>query len=147
MSDITQNVVQTKIPARMDRLPWSRWHTLVILSLGFVWVLDGLEVTIKGAVGASLQEAIGFSTVQVAGSASIYLFGAISGALFWAYLTDRFGRKRLFIATLIAYLIGVVGTSVTGLGFTDWLVSWTGQPTYWWFATFRFITGFGIGGE
>ncbi len=144
---VTMDVVTTKVPARMDRLPWSRWHTLVIVSLGFVWVLDGLEVTIKGAVGASLKESIGFSTVQVAGSASIYLLGAISGALFWAYLTDRFGRKKLFIATLLVYLVGVGGTSVAGLAWTDWLFSWTGQPTYWWFAVFRFITGFGIGGE
>jgi murein L,D-transpeptidase YcbB/YkuD/MFS family permease len=142
MSAVTQKVVKTRIPARMDRLPWTRWHWLVIVSLGFVWVLDGLEVTIKGAVGASLKESIGFTTVQVAGAASIYLFGAISGALFWAYLTDRFGRQKLFIVTLSVYLVGVVGTSITGLWFTGDLLG-----DYWWFAVFRFITGFGIGGE
>ncbi len=83
MASMTQDIVTTRIPARMDRLPWSRWHWLVVLSLGTVWVLDGLEVTVKGAVGASLRDSIGFSTVQVAGSASIYILGAISGALLW----------------------------------------------------------------
>lgn len=68
MASMTQETITTRIPARMDRLPWSRWHWLVVLSLGTVWVLDGLEVTVKGAVGASLQESIGFSTVQVAGA-------------------------------------------------------------------------------
>lgn len=87
-------VITTNIPARLDRLPWSRWHWLIVISLGTVWILDGLEVTIKGAVGPSLKESIGFSTVQVAGSASIYILGAITGALFWGYLTDRFGRKK-----------------------------------------------------
>jgi murein L,D-transpeptidase YcbB/YkuD/MFS family permease len=140
MSVATEKIT-TKIPARMDRLPWSRWHWLVILSLGTVWVLDGLEVTIKGAVGAQLKESIGFSTVQVAGVASIYLFGAISGALFWAYLTDRFGRKKLFIITLAVYMVGVLGTTFAGVIVPD------GTATYVWFAVFRFITGFGIGGE
>lgn len=69
---VTQKTVSTKIPARMDRLPWTRWHWFVVFSLGIVWVLDGLEVTIKGAVGSSLRESLGFSTVAVAGAASIY---------------------------------------------------------------------------
>ncbi|GEL19026.1 MFS transporter [Pseudonocardia asaccharolytica] len=132
-------VVQTRIPARMDRLPWVRWHWLIVMSLGTVWVLDGLEVTIKGAVGAQLTQSLGFSTVQVAGSASIYIFGAISGALFWGYLTDKFGRKKLFLITLGVYMVGVFATSLTGaagLGYE-----------YLWFAVARFITGFGIGGE
>ncbi|MCF6524938.1 MFS transporter [Streptomyces sp. JJ36] len=138
MAEVT-DVVRTRIPARMDRLPWSRWHWLVVFSLGTVWVLDGLEVTIKGAVGAQLRETIGFSTVQVAGSASIYIFGAISGALFWGFLTDKFGRKKLFMATLAVYMVGVVATSFTGafgLGYE-----------FQWFAVARFLTGFGIGGE
>jgi MFS family permease len=133
------DTVRTRIPARMDRLPWSRWHWLVVMSLGTVWVLDGLEVTIKGAVGAQLSETLGFSTVQVAGSASVYIFGAISGALFWGFLTDKFGRKKLFLATLAVYMVGVLATSFTGafgLGYE-----------YQWFAVSRFLTGFGIGGE
>ncbi len=138
---IQTETVTTKIPARMDRLPWTRWHWLIVVSLGTVWILDGLEVTIKGAVGASLQDSIGFSTVQVAGSASIYLFGAISGALFWGYLTDRFGRKKLFIITLLVYMLGVTGTTLAGMFEVGFLTP------YVWFAIFRFITGFGIGGE
>lgn len=138
MSTVT-DTVETRIPARMDRLPWARWHWLIVMSLGTVWVLDGLEVTVKGAVGAQLSESLGFSTVQVAGSASVYIFGAISGALFWGFLTDRFGRKKLFLATLAVYMVGVLATSFTGafgLGYE-----------YQWFAVSRFLTGFGIGGE
>ncbi len=132
--------IKSDIPLRMDRLPWTRWHWLIVASLGTVWVLDGLEVTIKGAVGASLKDSIGFSTVQVAGSASIYIFGAISGALVWGYLTDRFGRKKLFLITLGVYMIGVAITATAGL----WV---SGGLTYWWFAVGRFLTGTGIGGE
>ncbi len=139
MPDV-QETVRSDIPLRMDRLPWTRWHWLIIASLGTVWVLDGLEVTIKGAVGASLKDSIGFSTVQVAGSASIYIFGAISGALVWGYLTDRFGRKKLFLVTLAVYLVGVAVTATAGL----WV---SGSLTYWWFAVGRFLTGTGIGGE
>jgi MFS family permease len=136
-----ENVIKSNIPARMDRLPWTRWHWLIVLSLGTVWILDGLEVTIKGAVGASLKDSIGFSTVQVAGSASIYILGAITGALVWGYLTDRFGRKRLFLITLGVYLLGVTVTATAGLWVPD------GQPTYLWFAAGRLLTGAGIGGE
>ncbi len=136
-----EDVVRSDIPARMDRLPWTRWHWLIVVSLGTVWVLDGLEVTIKGAVGASLKDSIGFSTVQVAGSASIYILGAITGALVWGYLTDRFGRKKLFLVTLGVYLIGVAVTATAGL----WVAS--GTATYVWFAVGRLLTGTGIGGE
>jgi MFS family permease/peptidoglycan hydrolase-like protein with peptidoglycan-binding domain len=137
---IAAETIRTTIPARLDRLPWSRWHWLIVFSLGTVWVLDGLEVTIKGAVGASLKDSIGFSTVEVAGSASIYLFGAISGALVWGYLTDRFGRQLMFILTISTYMVGVLGTTLAGL-------IHVGISAYVWFAIFRFITGFGIGGE
>ncbi len=139
MPEVT-DTVESDIPQRMDRLPWTRWHWLIIASLGTVWILDGLEVTIKGAVGASLKDSIGFSTVQVAGSASIYILGAISGALFWGYLTDRFGRKKLFLVTLGVYLVGVAITATAGL----WV---SGSLVYWWFAVGRFLTGTGIGGE
>ena len=142
MSSVTQKTVETKIPARMDRLPWTRWHWFVVFSLGIVWILDGLEVTIKGAVGPSLRESLNFTTVGVAGTASIYLLGAVSGALVWGYLTDRFGRQKIFIATIIVYIIGVTGTALTGL------FAFTGEGyEYVWFAIFRFITGAGIGGE
>jgi MFS family permease len=137
----TQDVVRTDVPNRMDRLPWSRWHWLIVFSLGTVWVLDGLEVTIKGAVGASLKDSIGFSTVQVAGSASIYILGAISGALLWGFLTDKFGRKKLFLITLGVYLLGVAITATAGLWVPD------GTPTFVWFAVGRLLTGSGIGGE
>ena len=140
MPDVDR-VITTTIPSRLDRLPWCRWHWLIVLSLGTVWILDGLEVTIKGAVGASLKDSIGFSTVQVAGSASIYIFGAIAGALVWGYLTDRFGRKKLFIITLLVYLLGVTITATAGL----WVAE--GTATYVWFAVGRVMTGFGIGGE
>ncbi len=83
MASITQQTVETKIPARMDRLPWSRWHWLVVVSLGTVWILDGLEVTIKGTVGPAIMETLGFSTFGVAAGASVYLLSAILGALFW----------------------------------------------------------------
>ncbi len=136
-----KDVVRTDIPARLDRLPWCKWHWLIVLSLGTVWVLDGLEVTVKGAVGPSLKDSIGFSTVQVAGSASIYILGAITGALVWGYLTDRFGRKKLFIITLSVYLLGVGITATAGL----WVGA--GTATYVWFAVGRVLTGFGIGGE
>ncbi|HET8755216.1 MAG TPA: MFS transporter [Solirubrobacteraceae bacterium] len=138
---VAQKVVSTKIPARMDRLPWTRWHWFVVFALGIVWVLDGLEVTIKGAVGPSLRDSLSFTTVGVAGVASIYLLGAVTGALFWGYLTDKFGRAKLFIATIAVYLVGVIGTSITGL----WVFG--DGFEYVWFAIFRFITGFGIGGE
>jgi MFS family permease len=136
---VVAETLRTKVPARMDRLPWSRWHWLMIWALGTVWVLDGLEVTIKGTVGAQLKDSLGFSTVQVGGLASVYLLGAVVGALFWGYLTDRFGRKKLFMITLVVYMIGVVSTvlaGVFGLGIA-----------YIWFACARFVTGFGIGGE
>jgi MFS family permease len=138
MSVVTETR-RTKVPARMDRLPWSRWHWLMIWALGTVWVLDGLEVTIKGTVGAQLKESLGFSTVQVGGLASVYLLGAVIGALFWGYLTDRFGRKRLFLITLVIYMLGVVSTVLAGV--FDLGIA------YAWFACARFVTGFGIGGE
>ncbi len=133
MAAVTQDTVTTKIPARMDRLPWSRWHWYIIASLGTVWILDGLEVTMKGSVGPAIKEDLGLSSGQIGQVASIYVAGAILGALFWGYLTDRTGRKKLFLVTLAVYMTGVVLTTV----------SWG----FWSFGLFRFITGFGIGGE
>ncbi len=132
---ITTKTIETKIPARMDRLPWARWHWLVVWALGAVWILDGLEVTMKGAVGSRLtnSHALGLTAAEVGLAASIYIAGAISGSLFWGYLTDRLGRRKLFMVTLALYMVGVL---LTGL-------AWGFIP----FVVFRFITGFAIGGE
>ena len=128
-------VVETDIPARMDRLPWSRWHWLVVASLGAVWVLDGLEVTIVGAISGQLElkDTLALSASQLGLAGSIYVAGAVVGALGFGYLTDRFGRKRLFMITLALYLIATTSTAFT--------------QSFWEFAAARFFTGAGIGGE
>jgi MFS family permease len=119
----------------MDRLPWSRWHWLVVAALGTVWILDGLEVTIVGGMGSVLQkpETLKFTSTQVGLQATIYLIGAVLGSLWFGYLTDRLGRKRLFDVTLGVYLIGTFATAFTG--------------NFWTFALCRFVAGAGIGGE
>jgi len=136
MTDVKTRTITTRIPARLDRLPWARWHWMVVIGLGTVWILDGLEVTIVGAVGATLTKAssgLHLSAAEVGLAGSIYIFGACAGALFFGYLTDRFGRKKLFMITLGVYL---AATALTALSFSAW-----------WFFLFRFITGAGIGGE
>jgi MFS family permease len=128
-------VFETDIPARLDRLPWSRFHWLLVIALGITWVLDGLEVTVVGSVGPFLKrgETLGLSDAEVGLAGSIYLAGAIGGALLFGHLTDRLGRKRLFTITLGVYLAGVVSTAC----------SWE----FWTFALFRALTGMAIGGE
>ncbi|MFE2728285.1 MFS transporter [Kitasatospora sp. NPDC059327] len=130
-------VVETDVPARLDRLPWSRWHWRIVIGLGTVWILDGLEVTIVGNMAARLAESgsgIAISTTQVTTIAdAVYVAGACGGALFFGWLTDRLGRKKLFMVTLVVYL---AATAVTAF-------SWTA----WFFFVCRFFTGFGIGGE
>ncbi len=129
-------LIQTSIPSRLDRLPWSRFHWLVVIGLGTVWILDGLEVTIVSAVAARITEpgsGLHLSASQIGLAAAIYIAGAVSGALFFGYLTDRFGRKKLFLITLAVYL---AATTLTALAFDAW-----------WFYLFRFLTGAGIGGE
>ena len=125
----------TLIPARLDRLPWSRFHTLLVLGLGITWVLDGLEVTLMGAISAVLQrpEVMHFSAAQIGSIGSSYLAGAVIGAIGFGHLTDGFGRRRFFFLSLSLYLIGVGLTAV----------SWNLAS----FALFRFVTGAGIGGE
>jgi MFS family permease len=119
----------------MDRLPWSRWHWLVVIALGITWVLDGLEVTIVGSISSvlTLPQTLHLSDVQVAAAGTAYLFGAVLGALFFARLTDMYGRKMLFMITLGVYLIATVATAFS-FNFT-------------WFIVCRFLTGTGIGGE
>jgi MFS family permease len=125
----------TSIPARLDRLPWSRWHWLVIIALGITWILDGLEVTIVGTISSVLTErpTLHLSTVEVSSAGTAYLIGAVLGSLFFGRLTDQLGRKRLFMITLTVYLIATVLTAF----------SWT----FWSYMIFRFFTGSGIGGE
>ena len=126
--------VETDVPKRLDRLPWSSWHWLVVFALGFVWILDGLEVTIVGSIGPTLQKAsLHLSSFQVGAIGAFYVAGAVTGALFFGYLTDRFGRKKLFMITLGLYLLATVATAF----------SWSA----WSFFLFRFIAGAGIGGE
>ncbi|MFH9671302.1 MFS transporter [Streptomyces sp. NPDC017405] len=129
--------ITTNIPARLDRLPWSRWHWTIVIGLGTVWILDGLEVTVVGNIAGRLAEpgsGLSISSGQITGvAAALYVAGACVGALFWGRLTDRFGRKNLFMITLAVYLAATAMTAV----------SWEA----WWFFLFRFLTGFGIGGE
>ncbi|WP_327739161.1 MFS transporter [Streptomyces nojiriensis] len=133
----TTGTVTTAVPARLDRLPWSRWHWMIVIGLGTVWILDGLEVTIVGNVAGRLAEegsGLDITAAQVTGvAAALYVAGACSGALFFGWLTDRYGRKKLFMVTLTVYL---GATAMTALSFESW-----------WFFLFRFLTGFGIGGE
>ena len=137
MSKVQTGTVTTKVPARLDRLPWSRWHWMIIIGLGTVWILDGLEVTIVGNISGQLSmpgSGIHITQSQVTGfGAAMYVAGACVGALFFGWLTDRFGRKKLFMITLAIYL---AATALTALSFAPW-----------WFFLFRFLTGFGIGGE
>lgn len=128
--------VETAVPARLDRLPWSRWHWIVLIGLGTVWILDGLEVTIVGAVASTITKAgsgIAITTAQIGDAAGIYVAGACVGALFFGHLTDRLGRRRLFLLTLGLYLVATVLTA-------------TSRNAEMFFV-FRFFTGMGIGGE
>ncbi len=127
--------ITTDIPARLDRLSWSRFHLLVVVALGITWVLDGLEVTIVGALGGVLQDpaTLHLSGTQIGSVGSAYVIGAVVGALVFGWLTDRIGRKRMFFVTLAIYLVGVLLSAF----------SWNFAS----FAIFRLITGLGIGGE
>jgi len=128
-------IVETDVPARLDRLPWGRFHTLVVAALGITWILDGLEVTLVGAVAGALKQSpvLKLSNTDIGLASSAYLAGAVLGALFFGWLTDRIGRKKLFFATLTVYLIATAATAF----------SWN----FWSFLAFRFLTGAGIGGE
>ncbi len=135
-SDDHVAVIETDIPSRLDRLPWSRFHWLVVIGLGTVWILDGLEVTIVGSIGARLVEpgsGVGLNASTLGTAAALYVAGACVGALVFGQLTDRFGRKRLFTLTLALYIAATVATAFS---FAPW-----------YFFLCRFVTGMGIGGE
>jgi MFS family permease len=136
VSGVQTGTIKTNIPARMDRLPWSRWHWLVVLGLGTVWILDGLEVTIVGSIAGRLTEkgsGLEITESQIGVAAGVYVAGACLGALFFGYLTDRLGRKKLFMITLAVYLVATV------------LTAFSMNPM--WFYVCRFFTGAGVGGE
>lgn len=126
---------ESDVPQRLDRLPWSGWHWRVVIALGITWMLDGLEVTLVGAIAPLLRDprALGLTEGQIGAAASAYLFGAIAGAIVFGRLTDMFGRKRLFIITLSLYLVSTAASAFSW-GFGS-------------FALFRCLTGAGIGGE
>ncbi len=133
---VQTKTITTQVPARLDRLPWSRFHWRVVVGLGGVWILDGLEVTMVGNVSARLTEkgsGIELNPAQIGYAAAIYITGACLGALFFGHLTDRFGRRNLFILTLAVYLVATVATA---FAFAPW-----------YFFIARFFTGAGIGGE
>ena len=127
--------ITTDIPARLDRLPWGRFHTLVVIALGITWILDGLEVTLAGSLAGALKESpsLRFSNTDIGLASSAYLAGAVLGAILFGWLTDRLGRKKLFFLTLAVYLTATAATAF----------SWNIAS----FAFFRFLTGAGIGGE
>jgi MFS family permease len=131
----TTSIVESDIPARLDRLPWGRFHTLVVAALGVTWILDGLEVTLAGALAGALKDSpvLQFSNADVGYAASAYLAGAVLGAILFGWMTDRLGRKKLFFITLSVYLVATALTAA----------SWNLAS----FALFRFLTGAGIGGE
>jgi len=128
-------MLETTIPARLDRLPWSSWHWRVVLALGVSWLLDGLEVTVVGSLGPALQrpDTLGLTAGEIGWAASAYIGGAVLGALFFGRLADSLGRKRMFLVTLAVYLVATV---LTAFSFDIWT-----------FAFCRALTGFGIGGE
>lgn len=123
------------IPSRLDRLPWSRWHWRVVMALGIAWVLDGLEVTLIGSIGSVLErpDTLGLSAAEVGWTGSVYIAGAVLGALIFGRLTDRLGRKKLFMITLAVYMLATLATAFS--------------TSFLFLSICRFITGLGIGGE
>jgi MFS family permease len=135
MSALHDDVFTTDVPARLDRLPWARFHWLVVTALGITWILDGLEVTLVGSLASAITDSptLNINSAEFGFTASAYLAGAVVGALGFGWLTDRLGRKKLFSVTVLVYLVATVAS-----GF-----AWD----FWSFALFRFLTGAGIGGE
>src|SRR5213076_2956114 len=129
VTEPTVPTFKTLVPARMDRLPWARFHWRVILGLGAAWILDGLEIQIVNTSGTVLTDkaTLGLSSAQVGALASVYLLGEVVGALVFARLAEQLGRKRIFLATLITYLLA---SGISSLAFS-----------FWFMALFRFIAG------
>src|SRR4029078_2631251 len=128
--------ITTDIPARMDRLPWARWHWMIVVGLGAVWILDGLEVTIVGSMSEALKPAdtgLGLTSSAIGMAGAVYVAGACLGALFFGQMTDKYGRKKLFLITLGVYTCATVLTAFS-------------MSPMWYFCA-RFVTGAGIGGE
>jgi MFS family permease len=135
-SNVQLGTIETRVPSRLDRLPWARFHWMVVIGLGTVWILDGLEVTIVGSIAARLTEkgsGLELSAGQIGTAAAFYVAGACCGALFFGQLTDRFGRKKLFLVTLLVYIVATVATAFS--------------TSALFFFIARFFTGSGIGGE
>ncbi len=135
-SDVETGRISTDIPGRLDRLPWARWHWMVVIGLGTVWILDGLEVTIVGSMSEALKPTdtgLGLSSSDIGLAGAVYVAGACLGALFFGQLTDKFGRKKLFLLTLGVYTFATVLTAFA--------------PNPLWYFVARFLTGTGIGGE
>ena len=126
-------IVESDIPARLDRLPWARFHWLVVVALGITWILDGLEVTLAGTLASAIRTSLGLTNADVGFANTAYLLGAVFGALYFGWRTDQLGRKKLFFITLIVYMTFTAATAL----------SWNMMS----FVMFRFLTGAGIGGE
>lgn len=126
---------ETDLPARLDRLPWGRFHTLLVMALGITWLLDGLEVTLAGSVAGALKDSpvLHLTNAEVGLAGGMYIAGAVLGALFFGWLTDRIGRRKMFFLTLAVYISATAATAF----------AWN----MWSFMLFRFLTGAGIGGE
>ena len=135
MHDTTSEILETRVPARLDRLPWGRFHTLVVAALGITWVLDGLEVTLAGSIAGALEASprLRFTASDIGLASSFYLTGAVIGALGFGWMTDRLGRRLLFFITLGLYLVSTTATAF----------AWNLES----FCLFRMLTGAGIGGE
>lgn len=135
MRDAAKEIVETRVPARLDRLPWGRFHTLVAIALGITWVLDGLEVTLAGSIAGALESSprLHFTASDIGLASSLYLAGAVIGALGFGWLTDRLGRRPIFFITLGLYLVATAATAF----------AWNLAS----FCLFRMLTGAGIGGE
>jgi MFS family permease len=133
--DPAGTIVETDLPARLDRLPWGHFHTLVVAALGITWILDGLEVTLAGSVAGALRQSpvMHLTSTDIGFASSAYLAGAVLGAVLFGWLTDRLGRKKLFFITLAIYMCATAATAF----------SWNLAS----FTLFRFLTGAGIGGE
>jgi len=133
--DAWLEVVESSVPGRLDGLRFGRWHVLVLVALGSIWIIEGLQVTVAGTLGARIisEESLGLSSTGVGIAASLYLIGAVAGALLFGYLNDRLGPKRVFLITVSVYLLATLATATSF--------------NLWTFVIFRCAAGFGIGGE